>query len=60
MKHQAFPINEYAVWMLLHEYYPQCAEDSLVFEAHQIAQELELALFDRIRCRNRHAHIIVS
>ncbi|PSR24770.1 MAG: hypothetical protein C7B47_13985 [Sulfobacillus thermosulfidooxidans] len=58
--HNEWLVNEQAVWALLCGYHPQSARDGLRWEAHQIAMETEMALYDRVRYRNCQARIIVT
>ncbi len=58
-RHDEPLVNEQAVWALLCEYHLQSARDGLRWEAHQIAMEMELALYDRVRYRDGHARIVV-
>ena len=52
VKHNASLVNEYALWALLCEYHPQLRRDGLWWEAHQIAQEMEIMAYDRVRFRD--------
>ena len=53
VKHNASLVNEYAVWSLLCEYHPRLPRDGLWWEAHQIAQEMEMVAYDRVRFRDQ-------
>ena len=60
VKHDQALVNEHAVWTLLCEYHPQSGRDKLRWEAHQIAQEIEMTLYDQIRSRDRGMKFPVS
>ncbi len=53
VKHNASLVNEYALWALLCEYHPQLPRDGLWWEAHQIAQAMEMVAYDCVRFRDR-------
>ncbi len=52
-------VNEHAVAALLREYHPELSEDQQVHERLQIVEEVEMAVFDRIRHSEGNAHISV-
>ena len=52
-------INESVVCAVLCDYYPEWNEEALMTEARQIAREMEIALYDRIRYRDHSAYIMV-
>jgi hypothetical protein len=45
-------VDETIIRQLLREYHPRLTEQQLIVAGHAIAQEIELMIYDRIRCCN--------